>query len=108
MQEQLKSFTSVACKRGVLSNLVLFLFIFVRIYSFVYKKSFYKFSLVIFEYNVVFYFTGSSPYDARLCLQDGPDTSDNPIIKSDEELSRVYQSLSLPPLSRDDANNSNR
>ncbi|XP_045458561.1 forkhead box protein L2-like [Melitaea cinxia] len=51
--------------------------------------------------------SGSSPYDARLCLQGGPDTSDNSIIKSDEELSRVYQSLSLPPISRDDATNSN-
>ncbi|XP_045784803.1 forkhead box protein L2-like isoform X2 [Maniola jurtina] len=48
-----------------------------------------------------------SPYDSRLCLQDnGPDTS-NPTIKGDEELSRVYQTLSLPPISRDESANSN-
>ncbi|XP_026500480.2 forkhead box protein L2-like isoform X1 [Vanessa tameamea] len=51
--------------------------------------------------------TGTSAYDGRLCLQDGPDTSENPILKGDEELSRVYQTLTLPPLSREEGANSN-
>ncbi|CAH2103999.1 unnamed protein product [Euphydryas editha] len=64
-------------------------------------------TLLIVYGNGVLYSSGSSPYDGRLCLQDGPETSENSIIKSDEELSRVYQTLSMPPLSRDDATNSN-
>ncbi|XP_037977904.2 forkhead box protein L2 isoform X3 [Plutella xylostella] len=46
---------------------------------------------------------GSSPYDERVCLQDngGADTP-NSHIKGDEDLSRVYQTLSLPALARDD------
>ncbi|CAH2241055.1 jg26699, partial [Pararge aegeria aegeria] len=44
-----------------------------------------------------------TPYDSRLCLQDnGPDTS-NQTVKGDEELSRVYQTLTLPPLPRDES-----
>ncbi|CAG5039075.1 unnamed protein product [Parnassius apollo] len=52
---------------------------------------------------------GSSPYDNRICLQENnvADTSNSHSVKGDEELSRVYQTLTMPTLSRDDTTNSN-
>ncbi|XP_049886224.1 forkhead box protein L2-like isoform X2 [Pectinophora gossypiella] len=50
-----------------------------------------------------------SPYDSRICVQEnnGGDTP-NQNVKGEEDLSRVYQTLSLPTLSRDDTgSNSN-
>lgn len=53
---------------------------------------------------------GSSPYDSRLCLQENSGAEDAPnaqSVKNNEELSRVYQTLTLPALSREDTS-SNR
>ncbi|CAH0715996.1 unnamed protein product, partial [Brenthis ino] len=48
---------------------------------------------------------GSSPYESRLSLQDnGAETSN--LVKSDEELSRVYQTLSQQPQTREEATTS--
>lgn len=67
--------------------------------------------MALFHYieNDLFISTGSSPYENRLCLQDnnGPDTSNSQSVKGDEELSRVYQTLNLPTLSREDNASSN-
>ncbi|XP_014366627.2 forkhead box protein L2 isoform X1 [Papilio machaon] len=53
--------------------------------------------------------TGSSPYDNRTCIQEnnGVNANNSQSVKSDEELSRVYQTLTMPGLSRDDTANSN-
>ncbi|XP_026326910.1 forkhead box protein L2-like isoform X2 [Hyposmocoma kahamanoa] len=54
---------------------------------------------------------GSSPYDSRLCLHENSGADDTPnsqSAKGNEELSRVYQTLTLPALSREDtSSNSN-
>lgn len=53
---------------------------------------------------------GSSPYDSRLCLHENSGADDTPnsqSVKGNEELSRVYQTLTLPALSREDTS-SNR
>ncbi|XP_053624106.1 forkhead box protein L2-like isoform X3 [Plodia interpunctella] len=56
--------------------------------------------------SVNLHHTGTSPYDSRICIQEGNDAS-NPGVKGEEDLSRVYQTLSLPALSREDNNSSN-
>ncbi|KAJ8736964.1 hypothetical protein PYW07_000235 [Mythimna separata] len=49
-----------------------------------------------------------SPYDSRICLQESnADAANSQSVKGEEELSRVYQTLSLPPLPRDDNNSNN-
>ncbi|XP_063373920.1 forkhead box protein L2-like isoform X1 [Cydia amplana] len=59
--------------------------------------------------SVELHHPGSSPYENRLCLQDnnGPDTSNSQSVKGDEELSRVYQTLNMQPLSREENTSSN-
>lgn len=52
---------------------------------------------------------GASPYDSRICLQESnTDASNSQAVKGEEELSRVYQTLSLPTLPRDDSNSNNK
>lgn len=54
-------------------------------------------------------FSGASQYDGRICLQENHgDTQNSQVIKGEEDLSRVYQTLSLPSLPREDTNSNNR
>ncbi|KAM3969047.1 uncharacterized protein ACR2FA_003493 isoform 2-T2 [Aphomia sociella] len=57
--------------------------------------------------SVSLHHAGTSPYDSRICIQEtnGNDTSNSQ--KGEEELSRVYQTLTLPALSRDENSSSN-
>ncbi|XP_028164645.1 forkhead box protein L2-like isoform X3 [Ostrinia furnacalis] len=58
--------------------------------------------------SVSLHHSGTPPYDHRICLQDnGEADTPNSQVKSEEELSRVYQTLTLPPLPRDDTNSNN-
>ncbi|XP_068618479.1 forkhead box protein L2-like [Battus philenor] len=52
---------------------------------------------------------GSSPFDNRICLQDTSSVEPPPQqnVKGDEELSRVYQTLTMPALSREENTSSN-
>lgn len=60
-------------------------------------------------FNTEYSFSGASQYDTRICLQEsGGDTQNSQSVKGEEELSRVYQTLSLPTLSREDNNSNNR
>lgn len=61
--------------------------------------------------KILKYLLGAPPYDGRICLQEnnGIDTTNSQGLKGDEELSRVYQTLTMPVLAREEANNtSNR
>ncbi|CAH0577964.1 unnamed protein product [Chrysodeixis includens] len=58
--------------------------------------------------SVSLHHAGASPYDSRICLQESnADASNSQAVKGEEELSRVYQTLSLPALPRDDSNSNN-
>lgn len=59
--------------------------------------------------SVSLHHAGTSPYESRICLQDSGDVQSSQVIKGEEDLSRVYQTLSLPSISREDnsSNNSN-
>ncbi|XP_032527826.1 forkhead box protein L2-like isoform X2 [Danaus plexippus] len=52
--------------------------------------------------------TGGLSYDSRMCLQESntPDSFNQPEMKEAEDFSRVYQTLTLSALSRDDSANS--
>lgn len=55
--------------------------------------------------------SGTPPYESRICLQDssGAETPNSQSVKGEEELTRVYQTLTLPAISRDDnSSNNNR
>lgn len=53
-----------------------------------------------------FVLISGSPYDEGICLQENTTgTSASQNVKSDEEMSRVYQNLTLP-ITRDDINGS--
>ncbi|CAH0402135.1 unnamed protein product [Chilo suppressalis] len=59
--------------------------------------------------SVSLHHPGSPPYESRICMQEtnSPDAPNSQSVKGEEELSRVYQTLTLPQLSRDDNNSSN-
>ncbi|XP_026759388.2 forkhead box protein L2-like isoform X3 [Galleria mellonella] len=58
--------------------------------------------------SVSLHHTGTQPYDNRICIQEtsANDTPNSQNVKGEEDLSRVYQTLSLPSLSREDNNSS--
>ncbi|XP_072930647.1 uncharacterized protein [Epargyreus clarus] len=53
--------------------------------------------------------TATSPYDNRMCIQEngGPDTSNSQSMKGDEDFSRMYHTMSMTPMSREEPNTSN-
>lgn len=57
---------------------------------------------------IIIFYVGAS-YDSRICLQESnSDAASSQSVKGEEELSRVYQTLSLPTLPREDNNSNNR
>lgn len=64
---------------------------------------------ILLYFNIYRFCLGTSPYDSRICIQEnnGNDTSNSQNVKGEEELSRVYQTLTLPTLSREETNSSN-
>ncbi|XP_059057545.1 forkhead box protein L2-like isoform X2 [Achroia grisella] len=58
--------------------------------------------------SVNLHHAGTSPYESRTCIQEpsGNGTSNSQNMKGEEDISRVYQNLSLPALSREDNNSS--
>ncbi|KAL4717865.1 hypothetical protein ACJJTC_001014 [Scirpophaga incertulas] len=57
--------------------------------------------------SVSLHHPGTSPYESRICIQDNHNAEAPSSIKTEEDLSRVYQTLSMPGLVRDDTGSNN-